>query len=352
MNHPIAGNRVNLVAYVSIWIIIAIIQMSVFIILFKVEPVIGIVDSLTVNIIHGITGLAVWYPIRFNPVKAKNYFAPFFNLVATGLLTVFIWVGLSYFVLSRIFENQEAYLLFLKGSIVVRGLSDFLLFIIMVLVFSLMIYNLNLKEKISNENELRILVREAELNMLKTQINPHFIFNSLNSLSLLTKKDPEKAREMIIKLSEFLRYSLRFGEKESITLREELDSMDKYLDIEKIRFGEKLHYKKNIQQEALSFLIPNMILQPIFENAIKHGVYESVNPVIIELKVKIIEKSLLMEISNGYDPDIIPEKGNGIGLKNIKERLILLYGRYDLIKYSGENGIFKVSILIPGFKNI
>jgi len=351
MNHPIAGNRTSLVAYVSIWIILAVIQMLVLISAFEFEPVIALVDSFVVSLIHCIVGLAVWYPIRFNPVKSGNYFAPFVNILATSLLTVFIWIGSSYMILSRIFVSNETYLVFLNNSLVMRAVSDMLIFVILVLVFSLMTYNLNLKEKISNENNLRTLVREAELNMLKTQINPHFIFNSLNSLSLLTKKNPEKAREMIIKLSEFLRYSLRFGEKESISLKEELDSMEKYLDIEKIRFGEKLFYKKEIEEGALGYLIPNMILQPIFENAIKHGVYESIKPIEIELKVKIVEKSLLISVSNEYDPDIIPEKGTGIGLKNIRDRLVILYGRYDLIKYSGKNGIFNVSLLIPELKN-
>lgn len=351
MNHPIAGNRTSLVAYVSIWIILAIIQMLILISVFELEPVIALVDSLVVNLIHGVVGLAIWYPIRFNPVKSGNYFAPMVNIIATCLLTIFIWLGASFLILSRIFASNETYLVFLDNSLVIRAISDTLMFVILVLVFSLSAYNLNLKEKINNENNLRTLVREAELNMLKTQINPHFIFNSLNSLSLLTKKNPEKAREMIIKLSEFLRYSLRFGEKENITLNEELDSMEKYLDIEKIRFGEKLFYKKEVEQEALGYLIPNMILQPIFENAIKHGVYESIKPIQIELKVKIVDKSLHISISNEYDPDIIPEKGTGIGLKNIRDRLVLLFGRYDLIKYSGNNGIFSISLIIPGLKN-
>ncbi|MCK4923155.1 MAG: histidine kinase [Bacteroidales bacterium] len=350
MNHPIAGNRVNLIAYSSIWIFLAIIQMIVYKALFQLEPINAVVDSLVVNLIHGITGLAIWYPVRFNPVKSVNYFAPFFNIAVTGLLTVFIWVGLSYMILERIFVDHESYLIFLNRSIVGRTITDFLIFIVIVLVFSLMIYNLNLREKISNEDKLKALVREAELNMLKTQINPHFIFNSLNSLSLLTKRDSDKAREMIIKLSEFLRYSLRFGEKESIQLSEELENMDKYLDIEKIRFGDKLNYNKQVEQKALDFLIPNMILQPLFENAIKHGVYESIKPIEIKLIVTVKENTLHIDISNGYDSEIVPAKGNGIGLSNIKERLLLLYGRSDLINYSGEDGLFRTSIIIPVLK--
>lgn len=350
MNHPLAGNKVNLIAYSSIWVFLAIIQMIVYKTLFQLDLINAVVDSLIVNLIHGLTGLAIWYPVRFNPVKSGYYFAPFFNIAVTGILTVFIWVGISYMILERIFADQESYIMFLNRSVVGRTITDFLIFIVLVLVFSLMIYNLNLKEKTSNEDKLKTLVREAELNMLKTQINPHFIFNSLNSLSLLTKKDPDKAREMIIKLSEFLRYSLRFGEKENIQLNEELENIDKYLDIEKIRFGDKLRYIKEVDPKALDFLIPNMILQPLFENAVKHGVYESIKPVQISLKVIIEERNLHIDISNAYDPETISSKGTGTGLRNIRERLLLLYGRSDLINYSGEEGIFRTSLIIPGYK--
>ncbi len=194
---------------------------------------------------------------------------------------------------------------------------------------------------------MRTLVREAELNMLKTQINPHFLFNSLNSISLLINRDQNRAREMIIKLSDFLRYSLRFGEEEQIQLKDELENMDRYLDIEKIRFGNKLLYEKNVENIALNLPIPNMILLPLLENAVKHGVYESLDPVHIQLVVKKEGRILMIEVKNEYDPESISLKGAGIGLKNIKERLLLLYGRCDLINYSAENGVFKVNLIIP-----
>ena len=236
---------------------------------------------------------------------------------------------------------------FLNDSLPGRAITDFLIYAILVLLFSLVTYNQNLREKINNENNLRALVREAELNMLKTQINPHFLFNSLNSISLLIKRDQNKAREMIIKLSDFLRYSLKFGEQEQIQLQDEIENMDRYLEIEKIRFGDKLIFEKNVADEARMLPIPNMILQPLMENAVKHGVYESLEPIHIQLVVKKEGRFLLIEVNNEYDTESVSSKGAGIGLKNIKERLLLLYGRSDLINYSGDNGVFKVNLIIP-----
>ena len=184
---------------------------------------------------------------------------------------------------EKYFRRQPEFIDFLNQSLPYRIITDVLFYIVLVLVYSLIVYSETFREKISNESNLRTLVREAELNALKAQINPHFLFNSLNSISLLTMRDPARAREMIIKLSEFLRYSLRFREDETTTVKEELENMKRYLDIEKIRFGDKLVYENFCDDAFLNASIPNMILQPLLENAVKHGVYESTDPILIRL---------------------------------------------------------------------
>ncbi len=347
MSHPVSSQKVNLIAYTIVWALLGFIQAGIFIYIFNIDTGPAIVDSFVVSLIHGILGLAVWYPVRFSPLNTENFFIPLFNIVITGFLAVFVWVGISYMILSNLFSEHDDYLQFLSSSLPGRAITDMLIYAVLVLVYSLVTYNLNLQEKISNESNLKTLVREAELAMLKTQINPHFLFNSLNSISLLISRDQEKAREMIIKLSDFLRYSLRFGEKDQIRLLDELENMDRYLEIEKIRFGDKLLYNKNVEDFSHDFPIPNMILQPLFENAVKHGVYESLNPIHIQLNVKKVRNSLLIEVKNDYDSESISVKGTGIGLKNIKERLLLLYGRSDLINYSGKDGVFIVNLIIP-----
>ena len=347
MINPITGNRTYLLAYILIWVIIAIIQMILIKVFFRIEIGPAFADSLIVNLLHAVTGLAIWFPVRFNPLSAKNIINPLIAIFVTGIVTVSFWVGMSFFILKSIFPGNEDYLLFLHISIPNRIITDFLLYIVLVLVYSLIIYNINLKERLSNEANLKTLVREAELNMLKAQINPHFLFNALNSISLLTKKDPAKAREMIIKLSDYLRYSLRYGDDSMTTLLEEMENMERYLEIEKVRFGEKLLFKRDIQDSALSCRIPNMILQPIMENAIKHGVYESIEPIAIEISAEITGNELSVTVENEFDPENVPRKGAGIGLKNITSRLLLIYGRDDLLNYKKNDSKFYVYIKIP-----
>jgi LytS/YehU family sensor histidine kinase len=190
-------------------------------------------------------------------------------------------------------------------------------------------------------------VRDAELNMLKSQINPHFLFNSLNSISSLTMTNPTEAREMIIRLSDFLRYSLKHRENEYVPLKEELGRMKDYLAIEKIRFGDKLLYEFDIDGSCQEFPVPTMIFQPLFENAIRHSVYESVHPVQIRFLCSSNEGSLKAIISNDYDPDIPTRKGTGVGLQNVRQRIELAYQGKGSVYWKGENGLFTVTIVIP-----
>jgi two-component system, LytTR family, sensor kinase len=208
-------------------------------------------------------------------------------------------------------------------------------------------YYEDLQQKMQVESELNNLVREAELNVLKSQINPHFLFNSLNSISSLTMTNPEKAQEMVIKLSDFLRYSLSHDRKETTTLRRELENTERYLDIEKVRFGHRLKYQLNINKDCLDASIPNMILQPLFENAIKHGVHNSTEEVLIELRCEPDENFYILRLINDFDPEATRPKGEGIGLKNIRQRMQLLYKRDDLLQINMGKIEFEAVLKIP-----
>ena len=205
----------------------------------------------------------------------------------------------------------------------------------------------NLSEKNAKEAKLESLVKETELKMLRSQINPHFLFNSLNSISSLTITNPEKAREMVIKLSEFMRYALSKKDEQPVSLRSELENLRLYLDIEKVRFGDRLSTEENIEEKCLDAKMPVMILQPLYENAIKHGVYESTELINIRTKVSCNNGYLEIVISNNYDPSPSPAKGTGTGLINVSRRLDLFFGNMASIKSVKENGIYTVSLFIP-----
>jgi LytS/YehU family sensor histidine kinase len=208
-------------------------------------------------------------------------------------------------------------------------------------------YYQSLKEKIKKESEYKTLLREAELQALKSQINPHFLFNSLNSISSLTVSNPEKAQEMVINLSTFMRYSLMHNEKEMVPFSRELENIKLYLSIEKVRFGKKLNAEFEIDSHCLEAEIPNMILQPLFENAIKYGVYETTEQVTINTSCVCEGNLLKIKIVNDYDADTIKRRGEGIGLRNIRQRMQIIYNQPDLIKITDHKTKFEVQLIIP-----
>jgi len=262
-------------------------------------------------------------------------------------LTLVVWIGLSYTILSTIFHANHVFLEFLVVSIPYEIVMGVIFYTVIALVYYLFIYYINLQEKVKVESRLREVLKETELNMLKSQINPHFLFNSLNSISSLTITNPEKAREMVIKLSDFLRYSVSHNATSFTTLEKEMANIRHYLEIEKVRFGDKLIFSFNLEGSCRNHLIPVMLLQPLFENAIKHGVYESTEQVSIKMDCEYKEGYLEITIVNDFDPNAHARKGTGIGLKNIRERLRLLYKNDKLLRTVVEGTRFSVFLSLP-----
>jgi two-component system LytT family sensor kinase len=152
---------------------------------------------------------------------------------------------------------------------------------------------------------------------------------------------------MVVKLSEFMRYALSRKDEQPVSLQSELENLQLYLDIEKVRFGDKLTTEEIIENDCLDFKIPIMLLQPLYENAVKHGVYESTKSVRIITQAKIIDGYLEITISNNYDPSPSLRRGTGTGLLNVTRRLELFYGNKASIKTSKINGIYTVTLYIP-----
>ena len=218
---------------------------------------------------------------------------------------------------------------------------------LIILTYYLFVSLSNLSEKKAKEAQLESLVKETELKMLRSQINPHFLFNSLNSISSLTITDPEKARDMVVKLSEFMRYALSRKDEQPVTLQSELENLRLYLDIEKVRFGDKLTAEEHIDPACLEVKVPVMLLQPLYENAVKHGVYESTEKVTIKTTVSVSDGHFEIIISNNYDPDAKSVKGTGTGLLNVSRRLELLYGNNAWLKTEKLNNVFTLRIYLP-----
>ena len=347
MINPITGNKAYFLAYMLICIIFGMIQASIEFFIFDTSLDFALADSIIYNFLFFILGIAIWFPVRYMSFSEKRVMSSILNHLLLGGVMLVIWIGSGYFLIKLVIGGDALSLQFLEQSMPYRSVLGALILVLMILLYYLMVYSENLKQKINNEASLKTLVREAELNALKAQINPHFLFNSLNSISSLTIRDPTKARKMIIELSDFLRYSLKHKEVEETSVEEEIQNITRYLEIEKIRFEGRLIFEMDVPKDCGKLRLPNMILQPLFENAIKHGVYESLDPITISLKGECNAGFLILTMINDFDPGLPPKKGNGIGLRNIRSRLKLIYGKDGLIETSETNQIFKVVLRIP-----
>ncbi len=216
-------------------------------------------------------------------------------------------------------------------------------------VISVLWYSFEEKGKESlREHETARLAREAELFKLRQQLQPHFLFNSLNSINALIGTKPAEARTMVQQLSAFLRSTLKKEESQWVLLREELEQLDLYLSIEKVRFGNRLQTVVVNTEEAMALKLPALLLQPLVENAIKFGLYGTVGETTIEISSSVAHGQLQVIISNPFDSDSAPdEKGTGFGLQSVKRRLYLLFGRDDLLQTRTEGNRFIVTARVP-----
>lgn len=344
MNHPLFKQPVMLIWYVLFWLVLGVVQFFTEIQVMEANMTVATVDAIISYTIFALLGLGIWYVVQTNDFGKSSTQIAIYHLFSMALMISF-WIWSSSQILQIIFHGKET-LVFTMRLIPWKLVLGVLIYILITAFYYTIYYSARLKEKMEEERRLRELVTETQLNELKSQINPHFLFNSLNSVSYLTIAEPEKAQEMVIKLSNFLRYSLKHKENMLVSLHQEIDHIKLYLDIEKVRFGDKLNALFDLE-DCEDCLIPNMILQPLYENAIKYGVYETTSQVTINTKILKSNGTLIIGISNNYDPDAVAKKGEGIGLHNIRKRLGLVYGDSTLLKISNENNIFQATLTIP-----
>ena len=195
--------------------------------------------------------------------------------------------------------------------------------------------------------QAEVLAREAQLKALKAQVNPHFLFNSLNSISSLTAFDAGQAREMCIRLADFLRMSLRLGERAQIPFGEEMALTRMYLDVEQVRFGGKLRVRQEIDKECNAVEIPALLVQPLVENAVKHGIAMMSEGGEIRMDGRMEGDRLWFRIANPFDPEAPSTGRNGIGLRNIQGRLESRYGNAARMEIRAEERWYEVTLTIP-----
>jgi len=293
--------------------------------------------------------LSAWYTAKGAPIQRESALRLIVVHSVAAALVSYFWMGLGWVLvaaLSRTSAFQGLDKRFSPHAAVLFG-AGYLLYSLSVASHYVILSLETSREAEARLLETSILAREAELKALKAQINPHFLFNSLNSISALTSIDPARAREMCVLLGDFLRLTLGLGEKTMVRFSEELDLLQKYLAIEKIRFGERLKMQEAIEEESRACLLPPLLLQPLVENAIRHGIASLPEGGEVRLAAERQNGRLAILVENSWDPDAPPRRSGGLGLRNVQQRLEARYGKEAILRVITEGDLFQVSLSLP-----
>jgi len=347
--HPLLTpiNRFGL--YLLAWVPLA----GILIYVMAVPGKLGWLDAAVLIIplclIYQFVCLSAWYSCKAAPIQKSSGQRLWLTHVLAAAILSLLWVLLARLLaygLSELPAFQGLDRRFASQLSLLFG-AGFLLYLLSVASHYVILAIEDSSKAEARLQETSILARDAELKALKAQVNPHFLFNSLNSISALTSVDPAKAREMCVLLAEFLRMTLGLGEKASVPLSEELSMLHRYLAIEKVRFGARLQMEEAIQEDSKSIRVPPLLLQPLVENAITHGVANLPDGGSVRLSGQTHNGRASLVIENTFDPESTPMRKSGLGLKNVRERLDARYGKEANMRVSAENGTFRVELSFP-----
>jgi len=337
--HPIFSRRAWLAAYLSATVV----GVALLAVLLRVPGGLSWLEAAELAgplaLVYAFVCLTPWYLCRMLPLGATHPAKLALNHVGAAVLATALWVGAAQ-LLSRILEVGPG------GQAVIPYLTA-----VGLLLYSLSVALHYMLLAMRDSRETAIQARDAELRALKAQVNPHFLFNSLNSIAALAVSDPPQAREMCIRLSDFLRRTLGLGEKESISWEEELQLVRTYLDIERIRFGARLRVEMHVDGACGQCQVPPLLLQPLVENAVKHGIATMVEGGTIRVRSRLEEGLLQVCVENGYDADAPAPRRQGLGLRNVRNRLETSFGDAGRLTTQAttqaDHSVFRTEMILP-----
>ncbi len=348
--HPILSDRRRLAACLAAALPLAAATAGL---LTRGPNAVPLVPALWLSVPFALVGLAlllpVWYVCRTLPAGETPLFRMLATHGAAAFFTGLVWVYAGAQLVRVVASYRaEASLPALYSTHAPGLLAVGALLYLLAAPFYYLLLALEATRRAEQRSlELAVLAREAELKALKAQVHPHFLFNSLNSISALTASDPVRAREMCILLAEFFRKSLALGEKPSVTLEEELAVARTYLAIEALRFGARLSIEEAVDDAGLLCRLPPLLLQPLVENAIRHGIATRAEGGVLRLSAKTDGRQLRLSVENPFDPDAPGRPGVGLGLVNVRRRLLTRYGPGARVDAQRSHDHFRVTLLLP-----
>lgn len=308
------------------------------------EWTLAIEDAIASCIILGLSVWSIILIIKAYPTTAAiTWYTLFAALIVSVATLLAEYEMLKWWIITT---DKNDYQEWLKHTLPIRFLIIWILNSWVATISAMRKYINATDIRFQQQSDASVLLKEAELFKLRQQLQPHFLYNSLNSISALIMLAPDKGQEMIGKLSDFLRSSVKRESEDLIPISEELIYIQSYLAIESIRFGDRLqvHIENESKDDGA---IPPFLLQPILENAIKFGLYGKTGAVDIMIRIESDGPMLKLTVTNPYDSNMQPPKGTGFGLEGIQRRLYLLYARTDLLETKNDEQYFTTILKIP-----
>jgi sensor histidine kinase YesM len=345
--HPILGERRRLLIYLFVWQLLGLLLT-----LGLREDASWLVAAaffLPLSTVYAFVCLTAWYVCRAFPMDAVGNIWNFLlaHVAAAAVASMLLLVsGLGWALTLDAFAPLGAWQLFEQQRILMFVLGTLLFWLATASLYLLIAFQAS-REAETRAIELDLLAREAELRALRAQIDPHFIYNSLHSISALTAHDPPAARRMCLLLADFLRETLRLGSNSRITLGNELALAERFLAIEQVRLGSRLQVTSETDPQAVDCLVPPLLLQPLVENAVVHGIGQLVEGGTIRLAAMRDGEMLTITLENPCDPDRARTRGVGLGLELLRKRLTTQCGVYDAVRANEDSGHFRVEVRMP-----
>jgi hypothetical protein len=345
--YPLLSRRSHLAAYLLLWLLMGALLSVLLTTQGGLSWRLALLAGVPAAVAYSFICLSAWYVARAMPLARTGPGRVIISALAAAALSSAMWLvvarGWTALVVSR--WTGHGSLTFAAIQSMLFGIGMLLYLLALAVSYVLVVYEAS-QDAQRRGLQGQVLAREAELRSLRAQVDPHFLFNSLHSISALTTADPPGARRMCLLLAEFLRESLSLGAENRITLAREIALLDRFLAIERIRFGGRLRVELSAGEAGSCFVAP-LLLQPIVENAVTHGIAHLIEGGTIRVSADRRGAWLHIVVENPCDPDRPRRGGAGVGLANVRARLRAMHGADAALLAGEQDDVWRVELTLP-----
>ncbi|MFZ6861485.1 sensor histidine kinase [Undibacterium sp. Ji67W] len=347
--HPLLSDFRRFLWHIAIWLAAGLLLAKILVLAEFSNFSYACSFAVPVSLFFGFLTSSAYYICRSFQIQKYTFFLIALVFIISSLISAAVATGVAHawnLLLENLTEITSPHNITSKLDIALFAIY-FVFYLLALLTYDVVIAFEHIQAAEKRETHAHLLARDAELQVLRSQIDPHFLFNSLNSISALTAIDAKAAREMTIALADFFRKTLTLSEQEKVNLEQELSLCEDFLAVEKIRFGKKLQINIEADDSTKDALIPSMILQPLLENAIKPGIRTIRQGGCITVKILRNTDWLYIRVTNPVTNDISPATGSGLGLQNLRSRFHALYDDQARVEWKRTEQEFVVELTLP-----